>query len=151
MTFLLLLSMVAVAQQKGEKPPYSPPGKLFDVSGYRLHLACTGKGDPTVVLIAGAGDFSFDWGLAQPDVSRFSRVRSYDRAGLAWSDPGPTPRTMKQEAYELHNLLRAARVKAPYVLVGHSIGGLIARVYTEQYPNEVTGVVLVDPTHEILP
>jgi len=81
-------------------------------------------------------------------VSRFARACSYDRAGLAWSDPGPTPRTMLQDAYELHALLRAARVKPPYVLVGHSVGGLIARVYAERYPKEAAGMVLVDPTHE---
>ena len=146
--FLLLISMVAVGQQKDKKPAYSPPGRLMDVGGYRLHLNCTGKGGPAVVLIAGGGDFSFDWSLVQPDVSRFTRVCSYDRAGLAWSDPGPTPRTMRQEVYELHTLLKTARIKAPYVLVGHSIGGLVARVYAEQYPKEVAGIVLVDPTHE---
>ncbi|HEX5703899.1 MAG TPA: alpha/beta hydrolase [Pyrinomonadaceae bacterium] len=148
--FLLLVSVTAVGQ--GDKNlTYSPPGKLVDVGGYRLHLNCTGKTGksvPTVVLIAGGGDFSFDWGLVQPDVSRFARVCSYDRAGIAWSDPGPIPRTMRQEAYELHLLLKAARNKAPFVLVGHSIGGLIARVYAEQYPDEVAGMVLVDPTHE---
>jgi pimeloyl-ACP methyl ester carboxylesterase len=119
-----------------------------DIGGYRLHLNCTGKDGPTVVLIAGAGDFSFDWELVQPGVGRFARVCSYDRAGLAWSEPGPLPRTMLQDASELHALLRAAGVRAPYVLVGHSIGGLIARVYAEQYPKEVAGMVLVDPTHE---
>jgi pimeloyl-ACP methyl ester carboxylesterase len=146
--FLLLMSMIAVGQQKDRKPTYSPPGKLVDVGGYRLHLNCTGKRGPTIVLISGAGDFSFDWGLVQSGVSRFARVCSYDRAGLAWSDPGPTPRTMRQDAYELHTLLKAARIKAPYVLVGHSIGGLIARVYAGQYPDEVVGMVLVDSTHE---
>jgi pimeloyl-ACP methyl ester carboxylesterase len=145
---LLLMSMIAVGQQKDKKPLYSPPGKLVDIGGYRLHLNCTGKSGPTIVLIAGAGDFSFDWGLVQRDVSRFARVCSYDRAGLAWSDPGPTPLTMRQDAYELQMLLRAARIKAPYVLVGHSIGGLIARVYAAQYPDEVVGMVLVDSTHE---
>jgi pimeloyl-ACP methyl ester carboxylesterase len=84
----------------------------------------------------------------QPAVSGFARVCSYARAGLAWSEPGPLPRTMRQNAYELHTMLRAASVKAPYVLVGHSIGGLIARVYAEQYPEEVAGMVLVDPTNE---
>ena len=146
--FLLLMSLPAVGQQKDKKPTYSPPGKLVDLGGYRLHLNCTGKSGTTIVLISGAGDFSFDWGLVQSSVSRFARVCSYDRAGLAWSDPGPTPRTMRQDAYELHTLLKAARIKAPYVLVGHSIGGLIARVYAGQYPNEVVGMVLVDSTHE---
>lgn len=145
---LLLIPMIAVGQQKDRKPAYPPPGQLVDVGGYRLHLNCTGKSGPAVVLIAGGGDFSFDWGLVQPAASRFTRVCSYDRAGLAWSDLGPTPRTMKQEAYELHTLLKAARIQSPYVLVGHSIGGLIARVYADQYPNEIAGMVLVDPTHE---
>lgn len=86
--FLLLLSVIAVGQQKDKKPKHPPPGKLVDVGGYRLHLNCTGKRGPTVVLIAGAGDFSFDWSLVQPGVSRFTRGCSYDRAGLAWSEPG---------------------------------------------------------------
>lgn len=146
--FFLLMSVIAAGQQKDRKPAYSPPGRLVDVGGFRLHLNCTGRSGPAVVLISGGGDFSFDWGLVQPDVSRFARVCSYDRAGLAWSDPGPTPRTMRQEAFELHALLKAARVGAPYVLVGHSVGGLIARVYAEQYAGEVAGMVLVDPTHE---
>jgi len=139
--FLLLLSVIAVGQQKDKQPRYSPPGKMVDLGGYRLHLNCTGKSGPTVVLIAGAGDFSFDWGLVQPGVSRFTRACSYDRAGLAWSEPGPTPRTMRQDAYELHRLLEAAHIKAPYVLIGHSLGGLIARVYEEQYPDEVAGIL----------
>lgn len=133
---------------RSRQSAYPPLGKLVDIGGYRLHLNCTGRRSPTVVLLAGGGDFSFDWSLTQPILSRFARVCSYDRAGFAWSDPGPTPRTMKQEAYELHALLKAARIQAPYVLVGHSFGGLIARVYAEQYPNEAAGMVLVDATHE---
>jgi pimeloyl-ACP methyl ester carboxylesterase len=147
--FFLSLSVTAVAQRKpNAPPPYAAPGRLVDVGGYRLHLNCTGNISPTVVLIAGAGDFSFDWGLVQPLVASFARVCSYDRAGFAWSDPGPTPHTMRQEAYELHALLRAAGIKGPYVLVGHSIGGLIARVYAEHHPTEISGMVLVDATHE---
>ena len=101
-----------------------------------------------MVLIAGAGDFSFDWSLVQPAVSSFARVCSYDRAGFAWSDIGPIPRTMKQEAYELHLLLEKAGLPTPYILVGHSVGGLISRVFKAQYPNDVAGMVLVDSTHE---
>ncbi len=147
-TAFLLLSGFAIAQRIDDKHAYSPPGRLVDIGGYRLHLNCTGKNGPTVVLISGAGDFSFDWALVQPDVARFGRVCSYDPAGLAWSDPGPTPRTMVQDAFELHALLKAARIKGPYVLVGHSLGGLMARVYAETYAKEVAGMVLVDSTHE---
>lgn len=139
----LLLCSVVVAQES-----VAPPGKLVDIGGYRLHLNCTGKNGPTVVLIPGGGDFSFDWGLIQPEVSRFARVCSFDFAGSAWSDPGPTPRTMRQDAFELHTLLKAAKIKGPYVLVGHSLGGLLTRVYADTYPSEVAGIVLVDSTHE---
>lgn len=132
-----------MAQQK-----VSPPGKLIDIGGYRLHLNCTGRNGPTVVLIPGGGDFSFDWSLVQSAVSNSARICSYDLAGFAWSDPGPVPRTLRQEAFELHELLKAARIKGPYVLVGHSLGGLIARVYAEQYPTEVAGMLLIDSTHE---
>ncbi len=146
--FVLLLPTLALAQQANNNRTYRPLGKLVDIGGYRLHVNSTGKGSPSVVLIAGSGDFSFDWSLVQPAVSRFARVCSYDRAGLAWSDLGPTPRTMRQDAFELHTLLKNARISAPYVLVGHSIGGLIARMYAEQYPQEVAGIVLVDSTTE---
>jgi pimeloyl-ACP methyl ester carboxylesterase len=134
---------ITVAQQN-----LAPPGKLVDIGGYRLHLNCTGKNGPTVVLIPGGGDFSFDWGLVQPEASHFARVCSFDFAGSAWSDPGPTPRTMRQDAFELHALLKAAKIKGPYVLVGHSLGGLLTRVYADTYPSEVAGIVLVDSTHE---
>ncbi|HEX8243922.1 MAG TPA: alpha/beta hydrolase, partial [Longimicrobium sp.] len=126
----------------------APPGRLVDIGGYRLHIYCTGSGSPAVVLLAGSGDFSFDWSLVQPGVARSTRVCSYDRAGQAWSDPGPTPRSMRQEVHELHLLLGRAGVRPPYVLVGHSYGGLLARMYAGTWPREVAGVVLVDPTHE---
>jgi pimeloyl-ACP methyl ester carboxylesterase len=130
-----------------EREP-TPLGQLVDIGGYRLHTLITGKGGPTVVLLTGMGDFSFVWSRVQPQVAKFARVCSYDRAGDAWSDPGPTPRTMKQEVYELHLLLQKAKLKPPYVLVGASYGGLLSRLYAEAYPNEVAGMVLVDSTHE---
>src|SRR5918998_5487258 len=115
---LVLSPKTPFAQTSGRDPASQMPGKMVDVGGYRLHINCAGRGNPTVVLIAGSGDFSFDWGLVQPDVSRLTRVCAYDRAGIAWSDPGPTPRTMRQEAHELRLLLQNAAVKPPYVLVG---------------------------------
>jgi pimeloyl-ACP methyl ester carboxylesterase len=144
---LLLTTAAGARQAEGTRAP-APTGRLFDVGGYRLHLDCAGRGGPAVVLIAGSGDFSFDWSLVQPRASKLSRVCSYDRAGAAWSDLGPTPRTMRQEARELQALLAAAGVGPPYVLVGHSVGGLVARVYAERYPREVAGLVLVDSTTE---
>ncbi|HEX8499406.1 MAG TPA: alpha/beta hydrolase [Pyrinomonadaceae bacterium] len=145
----LLPHAPAYARQAAAAAAPAPPGRLLDVGGYRLHLNCTGGGrGPAAVLVAGSGDFSFDWALVQPGASRFARVCSYDRAGSAWSDLGPTPRTMRQEAHELRELLRAAGVPPPYVLVGHSVGGLIARVYAANYPREVAGVVFVDSTTE---
>jgi pimeloyl-ACP methyl ester carboxylesterase len=144
--FLAVLPLTCVATEPPGTP--EPRGKLVDIGGYRLNLYSIGAGHPSVVLIAGAGDFSFDWSLVQDRISTFTRVCSYDRAGLARSDPGPTPRTMRQDAYELHLLLQKAGIPGPYILVGHSIGGLIARVFAEHYPNDVAGMVLVDPTHE---
>ena len=148
--FLLLVfafsQLSLVAQQNTVNP--KPTGKLVDIGGYSLHIDATGKAKPPVVLINGAGDFSFDWALVQSEISGFTSCVSYDTSGLAWSDLGPTPRTMKQEAYELHLLLQKARIKGTYVLVGHSVGGLIARIYAAMYPKEVVGIVLVDSTTE---
>ncbi len=132
-------------------PPMKPPGRLIDVGGWKLHLNCVGEGkanQPTVVLEAGAGDFSVDWSLVQPEVGTFARACSYDRAGSGWSDMGPRPRTMHQIAYELHTLLGTAGERPPYLLVGHSYGGVLVRVYQIMYPTEVAGLVLVDPEYD---
>jgi pimeloyl-ACP methyl ester carboxylesterase len=99
-------------------------------------------------LEAGVGDFSFDWSLVQPEVARFSRVYSYDRAGYAWSDMGPKPHTVHQDAYNLHALLQKASDPPPYILVGASHGALLVRIFAEQYPDEVAGIVLVDGGYE---
>ncbi|MEW6206882.1 MAG: alpha/beta hydrolase [Acidobacteriota bacterium] len=143
-----ILSLSVVAQQATDVRTYSPPGKLIDVGNYWLHINCTGKGSPTVVMEAGGGDFSLDWSLVQPTIAGFARICTYDRAGYGWSDPGPVPRTMQQIVSELHRGLRRARIKGPYVLVGQSFGGLLVRVYASQYPKEVVGMVLVDSSHE---
>jgi pimeloyl-ACP methyl ester carboxylesterase len=143
---LIVMTPTAIAQDSSQ-PPYSAPGKLVDVGGWRLHLNCSGEArssQPAVVLEAGLGDFSVEWSLVQPGVSRFARVCSYDRAGDGWSDLGPHPRTMHQIVYELHTLLEKAGVKPPVLLVGHSYGGWLVRLYANTYPADVAGMVLVD-------
>jgi pimeloyl-ACP methyl ester carboxylesterase len=137
----------AGAQESPDSPPSTPPGKLVDVGDWRLHLNCTGEArpdQPTVVLEAGLGDFSVEWSLVQPRVAAFARVCSYDRAGDGWSDVGPYPRTYRQIVYELHTLLARAGERPPFVLVGHSYGGWLARVYQTTYPADVAGMVLVE-------
>jgi len=147
---LLLVSLQAAtvhAQSESVPPPFPPPGKLVDVGGWRLHLNCTGEArasQPTIILEAGVGDFSVEWSLVQPGVAKFARVCSYDRAGDGWSELGPHPRTMHQIVYELHTLLDKAGVKPPLVLVGHSYGGVLVRLYTSTYPKDVVGMVLVE-------
>jgi pimeloyl-ACP methyl ester carboxylesterase len=148
-TLLLLLMPPATAltQNETNSPPFPPPGKLIDVGGWRLHLNCTGEAhgsQPTVILEAGAGDFSVEWGLVQPQAAKFARVCSYDRAGDGWSDLGPHPRTFHQIVYELHTLLEKASIKPPLVLVGHSYGGGLVRLYASTYPADIAGMVLVE-------
>jgi pimeloyl-ACP methyl ester carboxylesterase len=109
----------------------------MSVAGHRLHLHCVGEGSPTVVLDAGLGAFSLDWGAVQPQIATSTRVCAYDRSGLGWSDPGRRPRSPQQFADELHTLLTNAGIPGPYVLVGHSISGKTARVFASQHPNEV--------------
>jgi pimeloyl-ACP methyl ester carboxylesterase len=123
---------------------YPPPGQLVDVGGYRLHINCTGTGSPTVVIEAGLGDWSTGWGFVQPEVAKTTRVCTYDRAGWGWSEAGPLPRDATQFAKELHTLLQNTNVPGPYVMVGHSLGGLGVRVFVHDYASEVAGVVLID-------
>jgi pimeloyl-ACP methyl ester carboxylesterase len=138
----LVAAIGVSAQSPALKPP--PLGQMVDLGGYRIHLYCTGSGKQTVVLSPGGGDFSVAWYLVQQQPQRSARVCSYDRAGSAWSDPGPQPLTLRQEAYELELALRLSGERGPYILVGHSIGGLVVRTFAEGYPDEASGIVLVD-------
>jgi pimeloyl-ACP methyl ester carboxylesterase len=131
------------------RPAAPPPiGQLVDMGGYRLHLACQGEGGPTVVMEAAIGETGLLWSLVQPAVAKTTRACVYDRAGLGWSDPSPKPRTAAVMVEELRVLLRTAQVPGPYVLVGHSLGGLLVRLYAARYRQEVAGLVLVDSAHE---
>ncbi len=125
-----------------------PPGQLVDIGGYRLHLWCTGNGAPAVILDTGLGGSSAGWGFVQPDVARFTRVCSYDRAGMGYSDPGPSPRTARRIASELAKLLDRSGIAGPVVLVGASIAGFNVRVFASDHPERAAGLVLVDASHE---
>ena len=129
-----------------------PPGKLVDLSGYRLHLYCTSGGDPAVILEHGHRATYLDWYLVQPELAKFTRVCSYDRAGYGWSDPSPRNRTPSIMADELRSALQAAGERPPYILVGHSFGAMTAIAFAHKFPDEVAGLVLVDgSTPESLP
>ena len=112
-----------------------------------MHIDCSGQGTPPVILDSGLGDISTSWREVQPQVAGFTRVCSYDRAGLGYSDPSERSRTSKDIAEELHMLLHNAGVAKPVVLVGHSSGGFNVRMFASLYPSEVAGMVLVDSSH----
>lgn len=120
------------------------PGKLVDVEGRLGHIVCEGGDGPVVVLEAGLPGSSLTWASVTPEVATFARVCAYDRAGFGWSESAPTPRTSSNIARELRLLLRNAGIEPPFVLVGHSFGGLVALVYASRYPDEVAGMVLID-------
>ncbi|MGA8868112.1 MAG: alpha/beta hydrolase [Candidatus Sulfotelmatobacter sp.] len=123
------------------------PGELVDVGSYRMHINCTGQGTPAVILDSGLGDSYASWYKVQPQIAQFTRVCSYDRAGLGYSDASPHPRTSKAIAEELHTLLHNAGILGPIILVGHSMGGYDVRLYTSLYRDQVAGMVLVDASH----
>src|ERR671910_3102926 len=150
---LLVLAVVgaiyqAIATERAERA-YPPPGEMVDVGGYSLHINCVGQGSPTVVLDAALGNTSAGWVRVQREVSDTTRVCAYDRAGMGWSEMGPEPRDAKQISSELHTLLSKAGIEGPYVLVGHSLGGLSMLTYAARYPEEVAGVTLVDSSTEL--
>jgi len=134
-------------QSHRDRRLFRPPGRLVDIGGYRLHIYCIGEGSPTVILEAGGGNPWLSWYKVQPQVAQFTKVCAYDRAGLGWSDPSPKPRTTTVIAEELHTLLHSAGANGPFVLVGHSLGGMDARMFADHYASEVVGMVLVDSSH----
>jgi pimeloyl-ACP methyl ester carboxylesterase len=129
---------------------FPPPGQLVDVGGYRLHIDCVGHDRPTVIMDAGVNDFSVQWTSIQAEVSKYYRACAYDRAGFGWSEASPYPRTSETMVSELHALLGKAGIEGPYVLVGHSFGGMNMRLYAHRYPKEAAGLVQVDAAHEAL-
>jgi pimeloyl-ACP methyl ester carboxylesterase len=151
-----LLASMACAQSAGRSAEvlaggvYLAPQRLVSIGDRKLNLYCAGEGSPTVVFDSGLGDGVTVWGLVQPMVATATRACAYDRAGLGFSDPASTPRTSANMVDDLHRVLRAGGVDPPYVLVGHSLGGLTIKLYAFAYPTEVAGLVFVDPSHEDL-
>lgn len=131
-------------------PPPRPtlPGDKVDVGGYNLYIDCKGTGSTTVILEAGLDGDVVTWKDVYPEVAKFTRVCRYDRAGLAHSDYGPTPRNAELTAQDLHTLLTKANIAPPYILVGHSFGGLLIRRYAFDFPDEVSGLIFVDSLQE---
>src|SRR5216684_1158111 len=151
--FLLavLVSAIAVSGQQvasgGSSPGdilYAQPGQLVSVNGFRLNLYCMGSGSPTVVFDSGWEDWAPSWSKAQPEVAKWTRACSYDRAGTGFSDPGPMPRTSVRIAGELRTALDNAGIAGPYILVGHAFGGDNVRTFADLFLREVAGLVLVD-------
>lgn len=144
---VVLLAMIGVVYERRteerDRNLYPPPGKLIDIGGYRFHLHCSGQG-PTVVLEYGQQGSYVDWHRVQPMVAEFARVCIYDRGGYGWSDRSPRARVPRAMADELHTLLHTAGETVPYILVGHSFGGLNSLMFAHSFPQEVAGVVLVD-------
>jgi pimeloyl-ACP methyl ester carboxylesterase len=140
-----ITAVVPIPETSSVAPSPFTGVQSIDVGGYQLSIECAGEGSPTVVLDHGMGGSKYDWWLVQPDVATFTRVCSYTRAGPG---QGPYPRTSQQMATQLHTLLEKAGIAGPYVLVGHSFGGYNVRLYADQYPDEVVGLVLVDAAHE---
>jgi pimeloyl-ACP methyl ester carboxylesterase len=159
---LLPLSAFAIAQPAHVPPgppapaaiapdlaaEYVRPHTLVDIGGRRLNLFCMGDGKTTVLFDAGGSDWSVIWALVQPTVAKNARACTYDRAGLGYSESDPGPRTPFAIADDLHKLVRVARLTRPLILVGHSLGGFNMKLYTALFPEDVAGLVLVDPSEE---
>jgi pimeloyl-ACP methyl ester carboxylesterase len=148
----VLITLATSAHLHAQANPsaaYPPPGRLVDIGGRKLHLHCSGQSTPTVILVAGGDAFAIDWALAQPKIAGTTRVCSYDRAGLGWSDPGPAEETVEETVDDLHRLLVRAGERAPYLLVGASIGGVFIRAYQHAFPNDVAGLVFDNSSHRV--
>jgi pimeloyl-ACP methyl ester carboxylesterase len=132
-----------------DRRAFPPPGKLVDIGGRRIHMVVMGEdtGRPTVVLEAGMATFSSNFYRVQQELAATTRVVAYDRAGLGWSDPPPAPQDAYESARDLHAALQSAGIPGPYVVAGHSYGGLVVRAFTDLYPDEVAGMVLIDASH----
>lgn len=148
---LILLLLAGYTYQtvslKNASDSIKPPGKLFTVNDYKIHLHCTGSGSPTVILEASEGGLASSWGWIQPEVTKKTRVCSYDRRGRGWSTGDSKELSIEQAAKDLHAVLWAAQLQDKYIFVGHGLGGIYAQKYQERYPDEVVGLVLIDASN----
>jgi pimeloyl-ACP methyl ester carboxylesterase len=152
--FFMVIAIFATpvhGQQTPAPQAYPPPGRLVDIGGRKLHLNCTGKGSPTVILMAGGGAFSIDWALVQPKIAESTRVCSYDRAGLGWSDAGPAEDddTVEETVGDLHTLLQRSGERGPYILVGASIAGIFIQAYQRAFPTQVAALVFSNSSNRV--
>lgn len=151
LTVVLLVLVGIIYEQLGEQRDHEllpQVGRSIDIGGRSLNIFCSGRGTPAVILDSGAGEPGYSWSPIQTELAKTTLTCWFDRAGEGWSDVGPPPRTSEAIARDEHALLRESDIQPPYVLVGHSFGGLDARVYNGLYPNDVGGMVLVDAAHE---
>ncbi|MBK7871551.1 MAG: alpha/beta hydrolase [Saprospiraceae bacterium] len=146
--YILGFLLLSVVNGNSQTINYPPPGELVDIGGYKLHLMVEGKNrsGPTIVFFHGAGDIALIWNLVLPKVGEFAKAVAIDQAGEGWSDHG-YGMALNQQVYDSHEALRKGGYDPPYVIVGHSLGGIIANLFAIEYKDEVNGVVLVDATH----
>jgi len=148
---VLLLAIAGTIYQtaasEADQRNFPAPGNLIDVGGFKMHINCMGEGSPTVILEAMSGGASPYWGWIQPEIAKKTRVCAYDRAGFYWSEPDPEVQSLARTVRNFHTLLENANISGPYVLVGHSIGGVYIRQFAADYPDDVVGMVLLDVGH----
>ena len=146
--FVLVLAIAGMVYQTAatetDQRKFPPPGNLIDVGGFKMHIHCEGDGSPTVILEAMSGGVSTQWGWIQPEVQKETRVCVYDRAGFGWSESDSEAPTLARTVRNLHTLLVNANIEGPYVMVGHSLGGVYMRQFAADYPDEVVGALLLD-------
>lgn len=148
LTFALCSAVTAQAAEPSPGAAFARPHQRVDIGGRKINLYCTGKGAATVIFDAPAGDAGWNWFKVQPEVAKHARSCIYDRAGYGYSDPAPRPNTSENAADDLHKALLAAGIQPPYLLVGNSLGGSNVQVYTYRHPDQVKGLVLVEPQSE---